>query len=275
MIAAAPLGKTKTVTQVVAVTLLILQRPYPLLGLPADARGRVRGPVHDLERPRLPLAVAPCARPAARRTRRVAGRPAARELGGMLTETGLTARAGGVVHGRAARRRSSRTCRAAPPISSAAWSPIRTRPRRSCSASPASCSPSTGRSAPRSPRRWPNGARARFGTTLAAGVTGIAGPNADGTDKPVGLTYIAWPRPHATSSREFTFHGDRWANRRAGGGGGAEDAGRGGPFGSGRPELGKDCLTSEHLFVPCADGRVPVKKRLRSAPRHRTLAATT
>src|SRR4029077_13094290 len=34
-IAAAPLGKTKTVAQVGAVTLLILQRPYPLLGLPA------------------------------------------------------------------------------------------------------------------------------------------------------------------------------------------------------------------------------------------------
>ena len=35
VIAAAPLGKTKTVAQVGAVTLLILQRPYPLLGLPA------------------------------------------------------------------------------------------------------------------------------------------------------------------------------------------------------------------------------------------------
>src|SRR5207237_7638273 len=35
VMAAAPLGKTKTVTQVVAVTLLILQRPYPWLGLPA------------------------------------------------------------------------------------------------------------------------------------------------------------------------------------------------------------------------------------------------
>src|SRR2546430_3553730 len=34
-LAAAPLGKTKTVTQAVAVTLLILQRPYPGPGLPA------------------------------------------------------------------------------------------------------------------------------------------------------------------------------------------------------------------------------------------------
>src|SRR5215467_12512422 len=36
VIAAAPLGKTKTVTQMLAVTLLILQRPYPILVLPAE-----------------------------------------------------------------------------------------------------------------------------------------------------------------------------------------------------------------------------------------------
>src|SRR4029077_21031001 len=59
-----------------------------------------------------------------------------------------------------------------------------------------------------------DGARARFGTALGAGVTGIAGPEADGTEKPVGLTYIAFATPSRTSSREFTFDGDRWANRR-------------------------------------------------------------
>src|SRR5689334_5670868 len=36
VIAAAPLGKTKTITQMSAVTLLILQRPYPLLVPLAD-----------------------------------------------------------------------------------------------------------------------------------------------------------------------------------------------------------------------------------------------
>ena len=51
-------------------------------------------------------------------------------------------------------------------------------------------------------------------TMLAAGVTGIAGPDADGTEKPVGLTYIAVATPSRTSSRQFTFSGDRWANRR-------------------------------------------------------------
>src|SRR5262249_56581752 len=36
VIAATPFGKTKTVLQVAAVLLLILQRPYPILGLPAQ-----------------------------------------------------------------------------------------------------------------------------------------------------------------------------------------------------------------------------------------------
>src|SRR2546430_778594 len=39
IIAAAPLGKTKTVTQMSAVTLLILQRPYPALVPIADVAG--------------------------------------------------------------------------------------------------------------------------------------------------------------------------------------------------------------------------------------------
>jgi PncC family amidohydrolase len=57
------------------------------------------------------------------------------------------------------------------------------------------------------------GARSRFNTTLAAGVTGIAGPDSDGSEKPVGLTYIAVASPRGTSSREYRFSGDRWSNR--------------------------------------------------------------
>src|SRR5207237_8242495 len=58
------------------------------------------------------------------------------------------------------------------------------------------------------------GVRKRFGTTLAVAVTGIAGPDADGSAKPVGLTYIAVAVETRTSSREFKFTGDRASNRR-------------------------------------------------------------
>src|SRR5947208_17114278 len=58
------------------------------------------------------------------------------------------------------------------------------------------------------------GVRERFGTSLAVAVTGIAGPDADGSTKPVGLTYIAVASETRTSSREFKFDGDRASNRR-------------------------------------------------------------
>ena len=58
------------------------------------------------------------------------------------------------------------------------------------------------------------GARSRFGSDLAAGVTGIAGPDSDGSSKPVGLTYIAVASARGTASHEYRFSGDRWSNRR-------------------------------------------------------------
>jgi nicotinamide-nucleotide amidase len=58
-----------------------------------------------------------------------------------------------------------------------------------------------------------DGARSRFATSLAASITGIAGPDAEGS-KPVGLTYIAVATARGTSCQEYTFSGDRWSNRR-------------------------------------------------------------
>jgi len=57
------------------------------------------------------------------------------------------------------------------------------------------------------------GVRSRFGTTLAASITGIAGPEAEGA-KPVGLTYVAVATPRGTIAHEYMFSGDRWSNRR-------------------------------------------------------------
>jgi len=57
------------------------------------------------------------------------------------------------------------------------------------------------------------GVRSRFSTALAASITGIAGPDAEGS-KPVGLTYIAIATEHGSSCNEYMFTGDRWSNRR-------------------------------------------------------------
>jgi len=58
------------------------------------------------------------------------------------------------------------------------------------------------------------GAKARFATTLAASTTGIAGPDSDGSNKPVGLTYIAIASEWGSRCEEYMFTGNRWSNRR-------------------------------------------------------------
>jgi PncC family amidohydrolase len=58
------------------------------------------------------------------------------------------------------------------------------------------------------------GVRHRLGADLGVSVTGIAGPGADGTDKPVGLTHIWLEGPGQGEGRRFVFGGDRWDNRR-------------------------------------------------------------
>lgn len=60
------------------------------------------------------------------------------------------------------------------------------------------------------------GARARFASTLAVSVTGIAGPDGGSDEKPVGLTYVGLANEAGADVRRFTFGGDRAANREAG-----------------------------------------------------------
>ena len=58
-----------------------------------------------------------------------------------------------------------------------------------------------------------SGARARFDTTLAVSITGVAGPDGGSDEKPVGLTYIGLARSAGVEVRRLQLGGDRGGNR--------------------------------------------------------------
>jgi nicotinamide-nucleotide amidase len=218
VIAAAPLGKTKTVTQMSAVTLLILQRPYPVLvpladvavavavvftlGSGLDYLWRFRHLIVPFDTSRMRAAVgggAPEASPA--------------ELAEVLRGTGMTVAVaesitGGMIGSLITDQPGSSAYFAGGVI--AYSNDVK---REQLGVAP-SLFESVGAVSREVGEAMAQGVRARLGTNLGVGVTGIAGPDADGTDKPVGLTYIAVASDGHVASREFKFDGDRASIRR-------------------------------------------------------------
>ena len=64
------------------------------------------------------------------------------------------------------------------------------------------------------------GVRARTGSSIGVGITGIAGPTGGSTEKPVGLVFVGLADERGTQVREFHFPGSRdrvrhWASQMA------------------------------------------------------------
>ena len=222
VIPAAPLGKTKTVMQMAAVTLLILQRPYPIVVPLADLVVAVAivftiwsgldylWRFRYLISSRSPNRVGPSGGAPAEEE---SGALLARQLGDLLRERGLTVAVaesctGGMVGSLITDQPGSSAYFLGGVI---AYSDAVKRDELGV---PAALLKRLGAVSAEVAQAMADGARSRFGTDLAVGVTGIAGPDADGSGKPVGLTYVAVASEHGSPAHEYTFTGDRWSNRR-------------------------------------------------------------
>jgi CDP-diacylglycerol--glycerol-3-phosphate 3-phosphatidyltransferase len=220
VIAAAPMGKTKTMTQMAAVVLLILQRPYPSLvpfaelavgvaiiftvGSGIDYMWRFR---HVL----WPSAGGTVSSEGLREVSHPVD-PLAKELGSMLAGSRFTISVaesctGGLLGSLITDQPGSSAYFVGGVIAYA------DEVKRAQLGVPADLLATHGAVSREVAIAMADGVRLRFATTLSASITGIAGPDAEG-DKPIGLTYIAVASPRGTTCSEYRFGGDRWANRR-------------------------------------------------------------
>jgi len=214
VIAAAPLGKTKTVTQMAAVALLILQRPYPVLVPVAGFAVAVAvvftivSGADILWRYRHLIGLGEGERGAASPVD-----PSASELGVLLGREGLTvAVAESCTAGLLGALITDRPGSSAYFVGGViAYSDEVKRDELSV---PTALLSHHGAVSREVALAMASGARQRFGTSLAASITCIAGPAAEGTAKPIGLTYIAVDSEWGSRCEEYTFTGDRWSNRR-------------------------------------------------------------
>jgi CDP-diacylglycerol--glycerol-3-phosphate 3-phosphatidyltransferase len=223
VIAAAPMGKTKTMTQMAAVVLLILQRPYPSLvpfaelavgvaiiftiGSGIDYMWRFRyvlWPAGGGNSRSAPSGGAPGSESPVD--------PLARELGSLLTKTRLSVSVaesctGGLLGALITDQPGSSAYFLGGVIAYA------DEVKRAQLGVPADLLARHGAVSREVAIAMADGVRSKFATTIAASITGVAGPDAEGS-KPVGLTYIAVATPRGTTCSEYSFKGDRWANRR-------------------------------------------------------------
>ncbi len=214
VISAAPLGKTKTVTQMAAVALLILQRPYPELVLIAALAVAVAvvftivSGIDYVVRYRHLIGLGGGSAASQPHVD-----PLAEELGAALVRDGLTVSVaesctGGMVGTLITDRPGSSAYFMGGVIAYA------DEAKRDELGVPAALLTRYGAVSREVALAMAEGARQRFGTTLAASTTGIAGPDSDGSAKSVGLTYIAITSEWGKRCEEYMFTGDRWSNRR-------------------------------------------------------------
>jgi CDP-diacylglycerol--glycerol-3-phosphate 3-phosphatidyltransferase len=221
VISATPFGKTKTVLQVAAVLLLILQRPYPALSLPAnvvvalaviftvlsglDYLWRFRSVIAREERPLPTGGGAPGSEspidPLVRRLHE-------RLRGGGLSVAVAESCTGGMLAAAITDQ----------PGSSAYFKggvvAYSNQIKERLLEVPPELLERHGAVSAEVARAMAEGARRVLAADLALSITGIAGPEADGTDKPVGLTHVWLAAADGGEGRRFVFPGDRWANRR-------------------------------------------------------------
>lgn len=227
VISAAPLGKTKTVTQVGAVLLVILARPYPLLAGPSlalvlvavvftlwsglDYLWRFRHVFTRID-PVLAAASQPVPQGGAPGTGSPVD-PLAALVGERLRENGLTLAlaescTGGLVSKLVTDSPgSSNYFRGGVVAYTDEVKQVALDVKPELLQAHGAVSAETAQA-------MAEGVRKRLGADVGIAITGISGPGAEGTEKPVGLTYIWFAGPELSLGRRFVFDGDRWSNRR-------------------------------------------------------------